>query len=244
MSFIRKTRLMLPAAALLCLLLLPSTLHAIEIKEGGMGGFSFGIHWLDLSGLNRELSRYGYGTFRENNYTYGGSGFGVLGERLILGGEGHGFTQEVSTAAYSQRLSGGYGFFDVGYIVLDRWNINVYPMVGLGGGGMGVRITERSAPTFSDILTDPKREAGLSTAGLMAQAGLGIHYLLNLAPYDNSMDEGGLFFGLRAGYTLPFSETEWEMGDIKISGGPSTGVKGFYLKFIFGGWGFSKREIN
>jgi hypothetical protein len=219
-------------------LLVPHTLlQAFEIREGGAGGFMLGVQWLDLSELNSELRANGFKSFNAYDFSYGGAGYGIIGNRLLIGGEGHGFSQEKSNSTYLQSLSGGFGFFDVGYIVVQRWGFQLYPMIGIGGGGLSMRLTERAVLDFDDIVTDPKREALLSVGSFMLQGAVGLDYMLKLGVMPE-MSEGGMLFGIRVGYTYSVTKTDWDMGDINISGGPDIGISGFYIRFIVGGYGF------
>ncbi|MFW6180862.1 MAG: hypothetical protein ACOC8N_03870 [Spirochaetota bacterium] len=199
----------------------------------------FGMHWLQISELNDELRANGLATFSSLHYTYGGGGYGVIGSRFIVGGEGHGFSQEASTGTYVQRLSGGFGFFNLGYILLEQWGFRVFPLAGIGGGGLTLRISQIANHTWDDIM-DPTsfEEVQVSTGGFLAHLGAGLDYRLRLGEHEEG--EGGLLLGVRAGYTVPFSRADWSMGSQNVIGGPNIGVEGLYLRFVIGGWGREK----
>jgi hypothetical protein len=127
--------------------------------------------------------------------------------------------------------------FDVGAVVVRNPRFRVFPMIGIGGGGMQLRITESPAPSFDQIIADPARESLLDIGGFMLQAVLGVDYLLKLG--EDKYGYGGLIFGIRAGYTQSFFTSGWEMGDIDIYGGPDTGISGFYIRFTVGGGGYA-----
>lgn len=219
---------------------LPAAAFGQTLRNGGVGGFMFGIHWLKLSELNDDLRSNGFATFNSHQFTYGGGGYGIIGDRFILGGEGHGFSQEASNSTYVQSLSGGYGFFNAGYIVMNTWNFRLFPMVGIGGGVTTLRISEIASLTWDDIMTDPLREIQVSSGGFVAQIGAGLDYYLKLG--EDETGEGGLVLGVRAGYTIPFSQADWSMGSQDVIGGPDIGVKGLYLRFMIGGGGYEKVE--
>jgi hypothetical protein len=198
----------------------------------------FGVHWLDVSELNDELQSGGLATFDSAVFTYGGSGHGFIGDRIIIGGEGHGFSQESSNSTYVQRLSGGYGFFNAGYVLFDRWNLRLYPMAGIGGGAVTLRISEIASLTFDDIIANPAREVQVSTGGFLAQIGGGLDYFLVLNETDE--ERSGLVLGARVGYTFPFSKADWSMGTQNIIGGPDLGIEGLYVRFMVGGGAVEK----
>jgi hypothetical protein len=209
------------------------------MKEGGAGFFTTGFTWLDIDELNDALkaSPLGLKTFDASVISYGGGGYGIIAGRVIVGGEGYGFSTETTNASYIQRLSGGWGMFDAGYLVFHRAGFRVFPMVGVGGGGMELRITERATLGFDDIMADPKRESLLDIGGFMLSGGVGVDYLLKLG--EDKEGYGGLIFGVRAGYTQSFFNSGWSMGAIDIIGGPDVGISGFYLRFVVGGGGYS-----
>jgi hypothetical protein len=234
-SIIRRSFLF--CAFILSISLGAATAQAVDLRAGGGGGFMIGTQWLELGDLNRDLRTGGYDTFNESSLFYGGAGYGFIGERLVFGGEGGGFSQEASTGSYLQRLEGGYGMFTAGYVVFSRWGFNIFPQVGLGWGGVSLRITERSVPTFDEILAIPTRESYLSAGNFMMQGALGIDYRLNLRVLEKTEGEGGLLFGVRFGYGYTFGESDWSMGEINVVDGPDVGINGFFIRFLIGGWG-------
>jgi hypothetical protein len=207
--------------------------------EGGAGYFSTGFTWLDIDELNDALkgSALGFKTFDENVISYGGGGYGIIMGRVMIGGEGYGFSREESNTIYVQRLSGGWGMFNAGYLVIHKAGFRVFPVVGVGGGGMELRITESPNIGFDEIMTDPARESLLGVGGFMLSGGIGVDYLLKLG--EDKEGYGGLIFGIRAGYTQSFFTSGWSMGDIDIIGGPDVGISGFYIRFTVGGGGYS-----
>jgi hypothetical protein len=160
---------------------------------------------------------------------------------VIIGGEGHLLVGDESEAAissgdYKTSLSAAYGFFNVGYLVYSKDDLHVYPLVGLGGGELWLKIGPHS---FDDILENPQRSAELSTGGFLLNLALGADYLWKLKEDEKS--EGGLVFGLRVGYTFAPAKGEWTADGIDISGGPEVGITGPYIRFMIGGGGKSKQ---
>jgi len=232
-----KVKVLFISTLLLVVMCLPTALiYSVEIREGGAGDFVVGVNWFDISDLNSDLKEAGYKAFDKYTFNFGGEGYGIIGGRIIIGGEGHGFSQEVSTSTHFETLSGGYGLFNVGYVAFSKWGLRLFPMIGLGGGGIELRITENVSPSFSDIMNDPKQEASLSTGGFIGQGAVGLDYVIILSGDEEG--EGGLLFGIRAGYLLSFTSSSWEMGKIDIAGGPDVRFNGFYIRFIIGGAGY------
>ncbi|PIP13880.1 MAG: hypothetical protein COT45_01025 [bacterium (Candidatus Stahlbacteria) CG08_land_8_20_14_0_20_40_26] len=209
------------------------------VKGGGGGGFMFGMNRLNLAELSTKLEAKGFEALEKNNISFGGGGYGIIGEKILLGGEGHGSQQAIFSDTLKASVSAGYGFFDVGYVLLSKKSFRLFPIVGLGGGGIDLRILERGVtPTFDEILDNPGREANISTGSILLQFGAGLDYFLKLG--EDEKGEGGLLFGIRAGYTYAPTQADWKMGDMDVLGGPDIGVTGPYIHLIFGGAGFGK----
>jgi hypothetical protein len=136
--------------------------------RGSFGYFAAGIGWLLESGNSSMV------------YSAGGGGHSIT-NRWILGGEGH--------SAFGADNAGGYGFLDLGYLVLSSRIILAYPLVSLGGGSM----TRESSPSVSKcFLLTPSVE---------------VDFLIPIR------GRAGIFLGLRGGYaSVLYSDTfTWSM---------------------------------
>ncbi|MFP4681716.1 MAG: hypothetical protein ACLFQB_14695, partial [Chitinispirillaceae bacterium] len=91
----------------------------------------------------------------------GGSGFGIL-------------AQTVQTDSVTARFSGGMGFFDIGYALVSLKNYSLLPVMGIGGGGMALRLEPRqlAAPSFDSVLVNPRRTATMNAAGFAIKIGI------------------------------------------------------------------------
>lgn len=217
-----------------------SILHAKSImanEDGGMGYFMFGTTQIKINELNKMLKDNGYPECEENLTSFGGGGHGIIKDKVIIGGEGHGLIgRESSNDTYKIRIVGGYGVFNLGYILYSTKNLRLYPIFGIGGGGLSLKIIEKKEDlSFRDVLENPKRGVELSTGGFLVNLAIGGDYLLRLGKDERG--EGGLVFGIRTGYILPHFE-KWEMDEIDISHGPRIGVTGPYIRIMIGGGGF------
>ncbi len=214
-----------------------------SVREGGGMGYSmFGWSTLDIEALNSRLERKGYSSMSDNFFSVGGGGHGIINNKVILGGEGQGLIgEEVTSGNYKNSVNIGYGFFNVGYIVYSINQLRLYPLLGIGGGGMNLRIREKpSSLSFDNVLDDPKRSVELSTGGFLLSFAIGMDYLLILG--EDEQGKGGLVFGLRAGYTLSPFKSGWKMDEIEISDAPDMGITGPFIRLMFGGGGFEKRN--
>jgi len=204
---------------------------APKLREGA-GYFMFGGSFLDISGLNTSLERGGYSGLSGHVITLGGGGHVVSG-RLVLGGEGQGFSGKSSAnGRYKTALSGGCGFFNVGYVLYSGKGLRIYPLCGLGAGSITLNITDRRIASFTDILDDPGRSARLSTSGFLLNLGLQAEKFIGFG--SRGRGEGGLVIGVRAGYTFAPIKGGWELEKMEIDGGPGTAFAGPYIRLIIG----------
>lgn len=208
----------------------------------GRGYFIAGTNVLDLDALNSRLVSNGYKEFSNNFIAIGGGGHGII-NKIIIGGQGGTIfggdeTVELGTETFKTSLIGGYGFFDVGYIIYSKKGLNIYPFLGLGGGGLTLKIVEDSSPNFDELLTDPKRSVELNMGGFLLNLALGMDYFIKLG--GDETGAGGLVVGVQAGYMIaPFAgDFQWEANE--LAGCPDIGFNGPYVKFMFGGGGYGK----
>ncbi|MDZ7262335.1 MAG: hypothetical protein ONB05_09560, partial [candidate division KSB1 bacterium] len=187
-------------------------------KGGGAGGFEFGLNRFDSGELSTKLQAKGFEALEKNNFSLGGSGYGIIGEKILLGGGGYGFQQDVFSDTLKASVSAGYGVFNVGYVVFSKKGLRLFPMIGIGGGGVNLKIVERGViPTFDEVLDNPRREANVSTGSFLVQFAVGMDYFLKLG--EDEKGAGGLLFGIRAGYTFAPTKADWKMEDMDVLGG-------------------------
>ncbi len=223
-------------------LIVPSTGEADgkHIVGGGMGYFSIGGCKLVIDDLNTRLKNKNYPEFEDRFFSMGGGGVGIV-HRLMIGGEGHGMiNKSITSGDYDVSLAAGSGFFDIGYIAYATRGFFIYPMLGIGGGGMTLKMINTSGdPSFDDILTNPSRMVILTAGGLLLDLSLGMNFVFSKA--TNEYSGGGFMFGVRVGYTFTPVKDDWRLEEMKITGGPETGIIGPYIRFQIGGGGISVR---
>lgn len=212
---------------------------ATQKVYGGAGYFMPGVQILSIGNLNSKLESKGYPKISTSFTSAGGGGHAIIAN-FIVGGEGHGIIgKDVTNEKYTLNLGGGYGIFDLGYVIFSKWGLNLYPIVGIGGSGLTLSITERTIPTFDDILENPKGHIEMSTGALLLHFAIGADYIVS---FGGNEAKGGVLIGLRAGFTYTPVAGDWKMADVKVSGGPETGVNGVYIRLMIGGGGLGKRE--
>jgi hypothetical protein len=233
------------ALALTALIVHSASLRAqaepVGRHEGGRGFFKVGALALDLDALNSSLRGAGYPELSSSFLTLGGGGFGGRG-RWAFGGEGHGIigrNRTTDDGAYRVSANGGYGLFRVAYATITRRHVDVYPSIGIGGGGMQLDIRGRSSPSFAEVLADPGRSARLSTGGLIVDVGVSADYRIHV-PQPGGEPAGPLV-GVSAGWLGSPAVGEWDLDGLNsVAGGPTLRIEGFYARISLGGWGRSR----
>jgi hypothetical protein len=210
-------------------------------KGEGRGYFMIGGNQLDMDDLNRRLMANGFTRFSDDYISLGGGGHAIVNERIIIGGEGHALlgrtkSSTVVNVDYGSKLSAGYGFFDLGYVVLRSGGFDAYPLLGIGGGGISMNFVESEVGSFDDVLQNPSRGSKLSTWDLLVSVGFGMDHLYVLG--GNEQGEGGLVLGLRAGYIFSPFEGDWKFEGETLPGGPDFGITGPYIRLMIGGGGW------
>jgi len=208
---------------------------------GGSGYFMTGYSRMDPAALNARFSEQGLPALPEGGWFLGGGGHYIF-RNLILGGEGGGVISSPATGPrYNVTSSGGYGFLNVGYVVLSRGSILAYPLVGAGGGGMSVLITDRTGlpDSFDALLRDPVHQSLLMHGGFMMNFSVGIDWFVGGG--QEGSGTGGWLVGLKAGYLLDTADDNWMLDDRKLTGAPAAGMSGFYVRITLGGGGFVRK---
>ena len=146
--------------------------------------------------INTSLANAGYSKFSDKLFSLGGGGHAFI-NKLIIGGNGGAIIggEESGTNTngnFKTSLTAGYGFFDIGYVLHSKGGLTIYPLIGLGAGGVSLQIAESAVPTFNDVLANPKRGARLSTGGFLVSFSMGVNYLMSFEEKScESVDSGG-----------------------------------------------------
>ena len=134
-------------------------------ERGGVGYFLGGVGWvLEPGGASLV-------------YSAGGGGHSIT-NRWVLGGEGH--------SSFGARNAGGYGFFNVGYVVAAGRFVLFYPLLGIGGGSM---TRDSDASVSKCMLLNPCVAVDfLLPVGRSSGILLGVHGGYAFTVYSNTFD--------------------------------------------------------
>jgi len=203
---------------------------------GGLAYFEMGVSQINIKNLNSALIVNGYPTFNQYSFSMGGGGHVII-KNIIIGGEGHGLNEkDRSNDAYQTSIEGGYGLFNLGYVICSKKRWLIYPMVGVGNGSYTLRMGQNSATMqFDSLLANPKREVALKISGLILSAQLSIEHIFG-------SDNGGTLIGLHAGYNFSPSDWAWGWNNSNIHNAPSINMDGFFLRVSIGAGGYAKKN--
>jgi len=205
--------------------------------RGGRGYFMAGASILNFDGFNAALRAQNYPAFSGNLFSLGGGGHGII-HRFVIGGEAHALITgnkdfTLSNRNYKSSLETGYAAFNVGYQIIRHHGFALYPLIGLGGGSVSLKISDRTPTSFDDVLANPGRYARLTTGGLLMHASVGLDYLIITRRTERR--SRGFVLGLRAGYNFVPITGDWHLEEFEAAGGPEIDVAGPYVRLLIGG---------
>ena len=202
-------------------------------KGPGIGYFEIGAVSVDLSNLNAVLHTSGYPKLSPRFFSYGGGGLSFV-DRFVIGGEGIGFFKSSVTGNGNKlSLSGGYGVFEMGYRLFKTRKTSLYPLFGIGGGGLNLRVTEQNlSSNFSELLKHPAGNVQFSSGEFLMDLGLGGCWLLGSKEKKGRV--GGFLVGFRVGYLVAPFRQNWKLQDVSVLDAPKTSFSGPYFMIAIG----------
>jgi len=210
------------------------TLSAAKNIPGMKGklGATAGSGALDLSDLNMRLSSYGYPTLPQWYFTLGGiyqlSDGRVIGEVEYI----RYINNSVTYNNYIATAGGWCSWVNIGYALINLPFLQIYPIAGIGGGTLSVKVTEDfSSSGFNNILSQTNKIVELEKATYTAFVGGGVDFVIDMGS-DSPVD---LLLGVRAGYVFDLSGSSgWASQGVALPGGPSSGFSGALIRVFIG----------
>jgi hypothetical protein len=207
--------------------------------SGGLGFFLPGIHTIQYTKLNNSFPA-GYPEITSKPFVTGGAGYGIF-SNFVLGGEG-GTMHAGSFTQGNQKveLTGDYGFFSLGYVVMNKKGILVYPLVSIGDNNLDVYIHQMDqTASFTTITGEPFQSATLHYKTRMLK--LSVAGLYTIQGSKSEKGSAGLMVGLEAGYQMNYKAGVWDYDNGSVTGGPVFSNNGFFIQLMIGGGGVMKK---
>lgn len=141
----------------------------------GAGYFGPGFTFFKYDDLNTLFAQHGMGLIEKQQFVFSGGGWGQPG-RIRIGGFGIGGAKTVSNDSLDIEVGYGAGFFELGYAIVNERNFMLTPLVGIGGGGLSMKITPKyNRPTsLAGLINSPWGVAKVSKGGIAMYPGLAI----------------------------------------------------------------------
>ncbi len=191
-----------------------------------------------------RLNTGGYFAISNDGISFGGGVRGSWG-RLIVGGEyaavdygEEGNPDNGRTVA----LKNHYYLAQAGYALWAGRHLNVYPLLGVGLGGVTLTLSDRNGggappagkdPTFDEVVLHPNTSSDLIANYLLFEPAIGADWLV----LRSVGDRFGVTLGGRLGKRIAPNRATWKLGGTKVVGGPDAGPDGAFLRLTLGiGW--------
>ncbi|PIQ23350.1 hypothetical protein COW36_08385 [bacterium (Candidatus Blackallbacteria) CG17_big_fil_post_rev_8_21_14_2_50_48_46] len=206
----------------------------LEVFQGAKAWYSPGFSFLDTSSFNGATATQGYTNLSGTFLSQGGGAHLIL-DRIILGGSGYALSGFRTANATGEILSvnGGYGLFNLGYLVYSDQNFSLYPMLGIGSGNISVSGSSSLNKLFG--LSSTEEISRMDSNQVVLDIGLGADYMIDFN--GDPANASGLLVGLKLGYLFVASPTQWE-ANRRILGGtnlPNLSNQGLYFNLTLGG---------
>ncbi|MCF8304084.1 MAG: hypothetical protein K9I94_12470 [Bacteroidales bacterium] len=222
---------------LLIMIGLPLFLIGQTRTGGGMGYFMVGPGMMQWDELNTEFPAE-YPELENTSIEFGGGGFFAV-SNFIIGGEGGGLSERTfDNQNYNVTTSGGFGMFQLGYMVFNRKNFTLYPLVGYGGKDIFLKITEDRDIDWNELVANPRQSTELQLSSSLLDLGIGFNYFALGGGSEKGY--GGFSIGLRAGYQMAFEDNDWKYDNGDVYEAPDFDMSHFYVRLTIGGGGFGK----
>ena len=248
--------------------------YRIKTKFGVMGHFHGGVTWGFFNNLQKDLENPEF--FTENwvlnnlGTNYGGNIMFQIGNYLMVGGGGNGFSYDASLASFATDKKGevgearqrGYYFTPMlGVVVINRafyeydyptnqYNFRyrwmLYPFLGLGVGG-------ENTLKLSNYSQDRKYFGGMATEGSVAIPRSEFReFTTNLTMLELGIgtkfmknNKGGITIGAELGGYFNLGSGKWtdKLTGAEVKGVNDATMSGLYLRVTVGGSFFKNKEI-
>jgi hypothetical protein len=209
-----------------------------QFTRGGGGAFTVGMQMWPVDELKafapdgptistNSFSLGGYGYWQFNDWIFGFKGAGIYGSEKL-------------DDNYSYRMTGGYFAVDFGYKVVNSNKFFVYPLIGIGWGGVGYNISEKfSLDLANPDATKPVIYGGeYSWSNVVFDVGVRIEQLFGVRSDENG--SGGGLVGIEVGYMFSPSSSDWRTStNATINNAPEYSLNGLYARVVIGGFGGS-----
>lgn len=236
----KKSAITLVCALLICGNLFAQGTDKPKTMRGGGGGFNVGYGNFNVSKL-QEFLPSDFKSLNNDHLLLGGHGYSFLGN-LVIGGSGMGVIgNSINSSGLKVNVNGGFGTFDIGYLVINKEALKVYPVVGFGGGGFGINVARNEDVSVSEVKNSPGREINISKGGFIFNFSANLSFVPVLKYDEEENTYGGFMAGIKAGYLYQLPSSNWSYSGGDVTDGPDFGLNGPYITLVIGGFGYRSK---
>ena len=201
-----------------------------------MRSIGIGYQYTQFTGLSSQMqTNYG------NNFNIDGGAFVLsaneftICHRLMFGGELGGLGSTPSNDQFmSAKVMQGFGYFNFGYLVVDKSSFMLYPYAGIGSVYSGVTLKNKTASDFVDPNYTIKsvQKGYFSNTAVSFNLGLSLRKNITCSKTDHTMQLG---FDFGAHITPTNKDFIYNGTRESVSSFGSANNVGYYAKFTIGG---------
>lgn len=201
-----------------------------------MHSIGLGYQYTQFDGLSSQMQ-----TTFGNDYNLDAGAFTInfscysIYRRFMFGGEFGGLRREVNNDDFmSSKVSQGFGYFNFGYLVIDKPGCMAYPFVGIGGVYSGLSLKNKTGAdwTNDDFLIRAGQKGNFSSFGGSINAGIAFKKAFDCRHYDKK-----LLVGLDLGVHITPQKRNWtyDGSDEKVESFGTADNIGYYARVTIGG---------
>ncbi|MCE5251783.1 hypothetical protein LLG96_16360 [bacterium] len=210
------------------------------ITETGRGFVILEMNHADIQDMNSSLQRSGYPSFSKKIAGIGIGGYSISCNRIVFDGYAMLYIPAkrhltMDGVRHDTSLSGLFGVYNIGYCIYNKNGIGIFPLVGIGFGGLRFSIRDRSDRTFDDILKKPNGTTLSSDMIVTFNCALGIDRMIFTR--ETGYFQRGFATGIRIGYKYSPQKYGWT----NVVEGPDIFLTGPYINLTIGG-GYNKKK--
>lgn len=155
--------------------------------------------------------------------------------RLMFGGEFGGLQRKVNNDDFmSTNIAQGFGYFNFGYLVIDKPGCMAFPFVGIGGVYSGMVLKNKSAIDWfdQDYIIKAGQRGNFSSVGGSFNAGISFRKTCNHTHFGKQLQ-----IGVDLGVHITPQKNNWEYNgsdeDVRSFG--TSNNTGYYARLTIGG---------
>ncbi|MBT4485575.1 MAG: hypothetical protein HOC71_18055 [Candidatus Latescibacteria bacterium] len=202
-----------------------------EIKSNiNMTGYvTLSANWIDIELLNDRIGGHGYPVFKEFSPAWGGGSRMIFRKKFIVGFDYFNLiNKRESLGSYDSSLSGSMRLLCLGICVVNRPDLQIYPLVSIGTQKLTLKLTQNPSLSFDDIMENPDRGVEIDRRDILIDLGL----QFDKFRYEN--ETRVFLWGMKAGYRFIPGGFGWQYNRSSLEDGPDAGIEGPYVQLNAG----------